>query len=58
MTDPRYPHNVGAAVYLLLYDRMIKGYLKGEVPAMSMAEALKDDRETGWAVDDDPAFEG
>jgi tRNA(Leu) C34 or U34 (ribose-2'-O)-methylase TrmL len=54
----RHCTNLGAAVYLLLYDRMVKGYLKGEVPAMSMAEVLKDDRETGWAVDDDPAFEG
>jgi tRNA(Leu) C34 or U34 (ribose-2'-O)-methylase TrmL len=50
--------NLGAAVYLLLYDRMMKGYLNGDVPAMSLAEALKDDRDTGWAVDDHPAFEG
>jgi len=48
--------NLGAAVYLLLYDRMLKGYLGGTVPLVSIAECLKDDRPTGWAVDDDPDF--
>lgn len=48
--------NLGAAVYLILYDRMLKGYLNGDVPLMPLAECLKDDRPTGWAVDDDPDF--
>jgi tRNA(Leu) C34 or U34 (ribose-2'-O)-methylase TrmL len=49
--------NLGAAVYLILYDRLRQDWHYDKVPAMCLDECLKDDRPTGWAVDDDPDFE-
>lgn len=47
--------NLGAAVYLVLYDRMIKKYLSGEEQVKPIEEVLREDR--GWGVDDNPVFQ-
>ena len=54
----RHCTNLGAAVYLLLYDRAIKRVQAGLDPVLTMREQLFEDRgeQEGWAVDDDPQF--
>ena len=51
----RHCTNLGAAVYLMLYDRMMKKHRDGLIPALPIQQTLIENRE-GWAVDDDPAF--
>jgi tRNA(Leu) C34 or U34 (ribose-2'-O)-methylase TrmL len=51
----RHCTNLGAAVYLMLYDRMMKAHRAGTVLALPIESTLAEHR-SGWAVDDDPAF--
>jgi hypothetical protein len=50
----RHCTNLGAAVYLLLYDRMVKDFHAGRIQSLPISETLAEDR--GWAVDDNPEF--
>lgn len=43
--------NLAAAVYMILYDRMLKRHQTGEEPITSMDDILKEDR--GWGTPDD-----
>lgn len=51
----RHCTNLGAAVYLMLYDRLVKQYARGEVPALPIGQTLAEER-NGWAVDDNAEF--
>jgi tRNA(Leu) C34 or U34 (ribose-2'-O)-methylase TrmL len=51
----RHCTNLGAAVYLVLYDRLIKRYLAGQETARSIQDTLCESR--GWGCDDEPLFE-
>lgn len=48
--------NLGVAIGTLLYDRMYKMYLNGEIDAETMEQRLYDDRgrTEGWVAGDDP----
>jgi tRNA(Leu) C34 or U34 (ribose-2'-O)-methylase TrmL len=48
----RHCTNLGAAVYLLLYDRMMKDYQAGRVPALPIHQTLAETRGQGWPGDD------
>lgn len=48
--------NLSAAVYLILYDRMMKRFLAGKEPLKTIQEALATEWR-GWALDEHPAFE-
>jgi tRNA(Leu) C34 or U34 (ribose-2'-O)-methylase TrmL len=48
--------NLGAAVYLLLYDRAYKRVMAGIDPILPIQDMLAEDRGHGWPVDDDPVF--
>lgn len=50
----RHCTNLGAAVYLVLYDRLVKRYLNGTADASPIDRTLAEVR--GWPVDDDPRF--
>ena len=50
----RHCTNLGAAIYLLFYDRMLKRYLKGEVSSLPIGEVLAEPR--GWPANL-PVFE-
>lgn len=45
MIPTRHCVNLAAAVYMVLYDRMVKEYLNGEFPIKRVDEYLKEDRE-------------
>lgn len=51
----RHCTNLGAAVYLMLYDRLVKNHARGIVPALPIEQTLAENR-NGWAVDDNPTF--
>ncbi len=56
----RHCANLGAAVYMVLYDRLTKRYLNGEEQALPIQEVLREDRggsSRGWGCDDHPLFE-
>jgi tRNA(Leu) C34 or U34 (ribose-2'-O)-methylase TrmL len=46
----RHCTNLGAAVYLVLYDRMLKHFMAGEEPLLPMGEVLA--RSRGWPSSD------
>jgi tRNA(Leu) C34 or U34 (ribose-2'-O)-methylase TrmL len=48
--------NLGAAVYLILYDRKMKRVQAGLDPVETIGDALNESR--GWAIDDNPVFDG
>ena len=50
----RHCTNLGAAIYLLLYDRLMKQYLNGEVDSLPLGEVLAEPR--GWPANN-PVFE-
>jgi hypothetical protein len=50
----RHCTNLGAAIYLLLYDRLVKRYLSGVETALPLGEVLAETR--GWPVNN-PIFE-
>jgi tRNA(Leu) C34 or U34 (ribose-2'-O)-methylase TrmL len=50
----RHCTNLGAAIYLLLYDRLVKRYLSGLETALPIGEVLAEPR--GWPVNN-PVFE-
>jgi len=50
----RHCTNLGAAVYLVLYDRLMKRYLAGQEEALPMGDVLCESR--GWGCDDNPLF--
>jgi tRNA(Leu) C34 or U34 (ribose-2'-O)-methylase TrmL len=47
--------NLGAAVYLVLYDRLMKRYLAGEEQILPIQDVLCESR--GWGCDDNPIFD-
>ena len=53
--------NLGAAVYLVLYDRLLKRMRDGLEPVMTIQEQLVGEYRPalglGWPVDDDPEFD-
>jgi tRNA(Leu) C34 or U34 (ribose-2'-O)-methylase TrmL len=50
----RHCTNLGAAIYLLLYDRLMKQYWNGQVESLPLGEVLAEPR--GWPAND-PLFE-
>jgi len=50
----RHCTNLGAAIYVLLYDRLVKRYLSGRETALPIGEVLAEPR--GWP-ENNPAFE-
>ena len=46
--------NLSSAVYLLLYDRMIKAHAAGEHPMLPLEQVIEEQR--GWPNDDLPRF--
>lgn len=53
----RHCTNLGAAVYLMLYDRLVKNHARGLAPALPIEQTLAENRGAGWAVDDNPNFQ-
>jgi tRNA(Leu) C34 or U34 (ribose-2'-O)-methylase TrmL len=49
----RHCTNLGAAIYLVLYDRLVKRYLNGQETALPIGEVLAEPR--GWP-DNNPVF--
>lgn len=50
----RHCTNLGAAIYVLLYDRLVKQYLRGEIDSLPIGEVLAEPR--GWPANN-PVFE-
>jgi tRNA(Leu) C34 or U34 (ribose-2'-O)-methylase TrmL len=50
----RHCTNLGAAIYVLLYDRLLKQYLNGDIESLPIGEVLGEPR--GWPAND-PRFE-
>lgn len=50
----RHCTNLGAAIYLLLYDRLVKRYMQGKETALPIGETLAEPR--GWPLNN-PMFE-
>ncbi len=50
----RHCTNLGAAIYLLLYDRLMKQYMNGEIDTLPIGDVLEEPR--GWPANN-PVFE-
>jgi tRNA(Leu) C34 or U34 (ribose-2'-O)-methylase TrmL len=50
----RHCTNLGAAIYIVLYDRLMKQYLSGEIESLPIGDVLNEPR--GWPVNN-PVFE-